>query len=567
MSRDARTDSVTSDYPDRLSAESSTASGPVISEWTSDRSSPVGGPDQAGFDRDAPGEDGEEPIPTAIGKYRVIGRFPRSGQGQVFRVVHPALACELVLKLANEPVDANGQAALVEEGKRLAELEHPNIVRVHDLDFHEGRPYLVMEYVRGRTLAQYAREERLTPRRAANLVAEVAGAVAFAHRRGIVHQDIKPANVLMDEAGRIRLIDFGLAWRQDAWSDSARRSEGGTFAYMAPEQARADGERIRTLSDVFALGGLLYSLLTGKAPFEAATREASWDRARRCDLDRSAVKKAGVPRGLERICLKAMAPDPRSRFPSAEEFRLALERSLLIRRAVSALGAVAVGVALLVPAWTIWPRHVPRPAVSAGLRVLRFEIPYFPKFDRDHYESKRAGVLGLSSFTASEGDDVTVRAELSEPAYSYLIAFRPDGTDELCDPDDEETRPSRKRRPSYPVPAKNDERYRLSEGPGLYAFALVVSREPLPSYGEWRRRVGPMPCIAKLPYEPGVVWRVDDLGVQALLADNGAGTRGKGAKARDSGGAVGELVNWLRSRPGVHVVMSQAFAVEPLAGP
>ncbi len=210
--------------------------------------------------------------------------------------MHPELRRDLVLKLANQPIDANGRSELVAEGQRLAELEHPNIVRIHDLDFHEGRPYLVMEYVRGRTLAQFAREQSVTPRQAAALVAEVAGAVAFAHGRGIVHQDIKPANVLIDETGRPRLIDFGLAWQQDAWSDATTRSEGGTFAYMAPEQARVDLDRIRSLSDVFALGGLLYFLLTGKGPFEAESYQESWDRARRCDLDRSVLENADVPR-------------------------------------------------------------------------------------------------------------------------------------------------------------------------------------------------------------------------------------------------------------------------------
>ena len=266
------------------------------------------------------------PMPETIGKYRVVGQFPRSGQAQVFRVVHPELRRDLVLKLANQPVDEDGRAGLIEEGRRLAELEHPNIVRVHDLDFHDGRPYLVMEFIRGRTLAQYAREERPSPRQAAALVAEIAGAVGFAHRRGIVHQDIKPANVLVDEAVRPRLIDFGLAWQQDAWSDSTMSSEGGTFAYMAPEQARIEVDRIRPLSDVFSVGALLYFLLTGDGPFEASNYQESWGRARRCDLDPAALKNGEAPRGLERITLKAMAADPRSRFPSADALRTALER-------------------------------------------------------------------------------------------------------------------------------------------------------------------------------------------------------------------------------------------------
>jgi eukaryotic-like serine/threonine-protein kinase len=153
------------------------------------------------------------PVPAAIGKYLVVGRFEPSGQADVFRVVHPQLHRDLVLKLAKSPIGARDRSAIIAEGRHLAGLEHPNIVRVHDLDFHEGRPYLVMEYIRARTLAQVAREEKIAPRRAAGLVAELCRAVGFAHGRGVVHQDIKPANILIDEAGRPRLIDFGLAWQ------------------------------------------------------------------------------------------------------------------------------------------------------------------------------------------------------------------------------------------------------------------------------------------------------------------------------------------------------------------
>ncbi len=543
---------------------------------------PDGEPRTADLESNAPIALDETPDPSRIGKYLVVGRFPRSGQAQVFRVVHPGLHRDLVLKLANQVIDADGRSAVGDEGRRLAELEHPNIVRVHDLDFHEGRPYLVMEYIQGRTLAQHAREQPVTPRQAAALVAEIAGAVAFAHGRGIVHQDIKPANVLIDEDGRPRLIDFGLAWQQDAWSEAATGSEGGTYAYMAPEQARMDLERIRPLSDVFALGGLLYFLLTGKGPFEAATGQESCDRARRCDLDRSALNKAEIPRGLRAICLKAMAAEPRSRFGSADALLRALERSRLIRRVVMVLGLTTVSLVLLVSAWLFWPRPVqtpqefairprgianppsePGPAPRIDLRVTRFEIPHFPKLDATHFDRTRLGILGRRSFTAREDDEVTVRAELSEPDYAFLIAFRPDGTDELCDPDDEDTPPHRKQQPLYPPPTKSDERYRLSEGSGLCAFALVVSRPPLPPYREWKRRIGPLPWAAKLPCEPGVVWHDDDQGLQPLLADDVNGTRGKGVKARGSGEPAAKLAIWLREQPGIDVVTLEAFPVEP----
>ncbi len=199
--------------------------------------------------------------------------------------------------------------------------------------------------------------------------------------------------------------------------------------------------------------------------------------------------------------------------------------------------------------------------------MTRFEIPHFAKLaGEDKYDNKRSGVLGRTSFAAREDDDVTVEAELSEPAYSYLIAFRPDGTDQLCDPDDEETKPVKKRQPVYPPPSKSDDRYRLSEGAGLCAFALVVSRQPLPPYREWKRRVGQMAWSARLPCEAGVVWRDEGQGLEPLLAEAAAVTRGKGAKARDSGGPAAKLGTWLRGLPGVDVVTLEAFPVEPAKG-
>ncbi len=268
-------------------------------------------------------------LPAAIGKYFVIGRFPRTGQAEVFRVVHPGLGKDLVLKLALEPVESDGRSEIIEEGKILAGLDHPFLVRIYDLDFDEDRPYLVMEYIRGRSLDQKAADGRMRPRLAADLLAKVAGAAEYAHRHGIVHRDIKPQNILVDESDQPRLIDFGMASLRHAYADDPGRP-GGTFAYMAPEQARVESpeeqQKVGPRSDVFALGAVLYHLLTGGAPFQGANWRESMSRARRCDFDRAALGDAGVPRALRRICLRAMANDPAERYPSAEGFEKALRR-------------------------------------------------------------------------------------------------------------------------------------------------------------------------------------------------------------------------------------------------
>ena len=189
-------------------------------------------PGRAGFRPDA------DTNPVAIGKYMVVSRLDHGGQGQLFRVVHPGLCKDLVLKLAHLPVGSDAGAALVSEGRLLAQIDHPNLVRVLDLDLHEGRPYVVMEHVPGTNLQQHATQTRLGVRTATGIVARLARVVGALHRKGVVHLDIKPKNVLMDEAGHPRLIDFGLARLRHAWGDEAAAFSGGTLAYMAPEQAR-----------------------------------------------------------------------------------------------------------------------------------------------------------------------------------------------------------------------------------------------------------------------------------------------------------------------------------------
>ena len=401
-----------------------------------------------------------------------------------------------------------------------------------------------------------------------------------------MHRDIKPQNIILGDDGLPRLVDFGLAVPV---ASEALQEVSGSPRYMAPEQARGQGERIDARTDVFGLGGVLYYLMTGKPPHDGKTLVEILEQARGAAIVPPRRINPRVPRALERICLKAMAADPQSRFPSADAMRLALRRYRLTRRAAPVLAAAAVLLILLVPVWAFWPRSA-KPVPDGPDRAIAsrettkpqsepgqtpqaepagdaIRDPPFPQARCQALRPEASRDLGPEFVWSPRGRRGDRAAELSEPAYAYLIAFRPDGTDELCDPDDEDTPPPKKPQPQYPPATKSDERYRLSEGAGLQAFALVVSRQPLPSYREWKKRIGPMAWAAKLPYDPGVVWRDDGQGLQPLLSDDNAGTRGKGVKARDSGEPAAKLASWLRGLPGVDAVTLEAFSVEPAPGP
>ncbi|MGO9599424.1 MAG: protein kinase domain-containing protein [Isosphaeraceae bacterium] len=529
--------------------------------------------------------------PPSSEGYELLRELGKGGQATTYLARDRALKRLVVIKRYHGVASSARRDAVLNEGRALARVRSPFVAACHVVEPRGDEIDLVLEFVPGRPLAELKDSERANTRRSARLIEQLAEGLAEVHACGLLHRDIKPRNIILGDDGIPRLVDFGLA---APVASEALHAIAGSVPYMAPEQARGQGERVDARTDVFGLGAVLYFLLTGKSPHGGLTNDKILQNAREARIIPPRQLNPRVPRDLERICLKAMAADPQSRFQSAEEFRRALGRYRLMRPVVPLLGACAASLALLVvSAWALWPTtnvsmpqpnsaspagpHVAGPEVVptpetkpvplAELRVTRFEITHFPKLDAQRFDPRRVGALGRTSFAAREDDEVTVRAELSEPAYSYLVAFRPDGTAELCDPDNEDMLPLLKSDPRYPPVKKGDERYRLSEGTGLHAFALVVSRQPLPPYRQWQKHHEPMAWTAKLPGEPGIVWRADREGLQPLLADDSTGTRGKGVKARGSGAPVASLANWLGNRPGVDAETVEAFSVEPAAKP
>ncbi len=214
-----------------------------------------------------------------------------------------------------------------------------------------------MEFIRGRTLEQFARQAKPSCREAALLVAKLARGLAVAHRCGIAHLDIKPSNVLVDDRGEPHLIDFGLAHLSDAWHLEVldERSLRGTLCFMAPEQAQGRAADIDYRSDIFALGGLLFFMLTGSAPYPPGKFEELLQRVRACQWDQELLYHRHIPPRLRHCCLRAMAETPDRRFSGAEAFAKTLERfchepshwRIAAGGAVATLLALGVSLALL----------------------------------------------------------------------------------------------------------------------------------------------------------------------------------------------------------------------------
>ena len=211
-------------------------------------------------------------LPTTIGDYQLIEEIGRGGMGVVFRARQISLNREVAVKMilrGRLASDADLQR-FVAEAAATAKLEHPGIVPVYEVGDIEGRPFFSMQYIEGQTLAERAADGPLPQREAAEIIAQVARAVQFAHDQGFVHRDLKPSNILLAADGQPLITDFGLA--KESGADVNLTRSGmlvGTPAYMSPEQAGGRSELLGPATDIYSLGSMLYFTLTGRPPFVA----------------------------------------------------------------------------------------------------------------------------------------------------------------------------------------------------------------------------------------------------------------------------------------------------------
>lgn len=269
-----------------------------------------------------------DPETLIDGRYRVVSRLGSGGMADVYLARDELLGRQVAVKVLHPHYveDQEFVERFKREASSAAALSHPNIVGIFDRGEWNGTYYIAMEYVAGRSLKAIVREQgALDPAAALDIVIQILGAARFAHRRGVIHRDLKPHNVILDEDGRARVTDFGIA-RAGASDMTLTGSIMGTAQYLSPEQAQ--GFSVSAASDLYSVGVILYELLTGDVPFEGETAVAiAFKQVSATPQPPSALNPA-IPPSLDAVVLRALAKDPVERYADADELIAALEVEL-----------------------------------------------------------------------------------------------------------------------------------------------------------------------------------------------------------------------------------------------
>jgi tRNA A-37 threonylcarbamoyl transferase component Bud32 len=378
-------------------------------------------------DKAGSAESGPHGAAPELPGFVVLGECGRGGMGVVYLAVQVGLKRRVALKLLKPELAASAiqRGRFRTESTTLARLQHPNIVQVFDSGTHQDRAYIVQEYLAGGSLDRKLSRQPQAARPAVELIATLALAVEHAHAQKIVHRDLKPANVLLTTDGIPKISDFGLAKQVDVQSESGQTQSGsilGSPSYMAPEQALGRRGDIGPAVDIYALGAILYEMVTGRPPFLAASVMETLLQVRQSEPVPPRQLQPGLPRDVETICLKCLAKDPARRYPTAgalaDDLKRFLENRPIMARPASAPERLAK-----------WVRRRPATAASlavallAALALVAGRIVYEGRL-RDTLEQSRAS----AELAREQKQNADARYRLARQALNKMLARLDDRT-------------------------------------------------------------------------------------------------------------------------------------------
>jgi serine/threonine protein kinase len=410
-------------------------------------------------------------IGETLGHYQIVDKLGEGGMGVVYKALDSVLGRFVALKvlLPDALMNPEQKQRFVLEAKTVSALNHPNIVTVYEISEADGVLFIVMEYVSGKTLQKVIEHRRLPVSEALRYAVQMAEGLSAAHSRGIVHRDLKPGNIILNDEGLIKVVDFGLAKfgeriesaNQESPTQATRTAlteEGrivGTVSYMSPEQA--EGKPLDSRSDIFAFGAVLYEMLTGEQAFQGKGAISTLAAIILQDPKPVSEILPSLPRELDRVIMRCLRKDPARRYQNINELRITLQdlktetdsarllppQTIRLAKTRAWIGrfarALAIATACVLIAFGLywWPRNqAPSPPLTLRRLTADAGLTTTPAISRDGkllaYASDRSGDGNLDIWVQHIGSNDAVRltrdmADDSEPAISpdgSRIAFR-----------------------------------------------------------------------------------------------------------------------------------------------